>query len=140
MCCCERKTSFAADHQTRGLKLWIRGNVQLDVTHTWLCSTTTWVPKGLLRFHQPFDNFHQHLCFGTAITQAVRDQSESCEQTLVDLSKGTHERARQNTEQSADPNDVAIVQAAERIATTSPTSCIAIASTDTDFLESRRFP
>ena len=42
---------------------------------------------------------------------------------------------RKNTTDLPDPNDAAIMEMANSIATASPDSCIAIASTDSDFLD-----
>ena len=45
---------------------------------------------------------------------------------------------RENTTDKADPNDLAIMKAADLIASASPSTIIAIPSTDTDFLEAWR--
>lgn len=44
--------------------------------------------------------------------------------------------SRENTAENVDPNDAAIMKAADLFATSFPSTIIAIASTDTDFLES----
>ena len=55
------------------------------------------------------------------------------------ISPASHDAwLRENTTDKADPNDLAIMKAADLIASASPSTIIAIPSTDTDFLEAWR--